>query len=92
MCAALGVPAALYVGADGATVREAYRQLLVSTLQPLAQLAGAELERKLELPAVRFNFRRLAAADIAARARSYHVLTVAGMDGPRAELLSGLAE
>ena len=64
------VPAALYLGADGATVRGAYRQLLVSTIQPLAQIIGGELERKLDTP-VRFNFRRLATADAVARARAY---------------------
>ena len=98
VCAALGIPAALFVGADGATVREAYRQLLVSTLQPLGVLIGDELERKLELPAVRFNFRRLAAADIAARARAYGTLiqadVAAGLevDRDRAALLAGLNE
>ena len=61
VCSALRIPAALFVGADGSTVREAYRQLLVSTLQPLAALLGSGPEGKLEVPAVRFNFRRLAA-------------------------------
>ncbi len=89
---AMGIPQALYAGADGATVREAYRLLLVGTLQPLAVLAAAELERKLELPAVRFNFRRLAAGDISARARAYGSLVTTGMDADRAELLAGLAE
>ena len=77
VCAAMGIPAALYVGADGATVREAYRQLLVSTLQPLAVLIAEELQRKLELPRIRFNFRRLAAADITARARAFGSLAQA---------------
>ena len=89
---AMGIPQALYAGADGATVREAYRLLLVGTLQPLAFLIGEELERKLELPKVGFNFRRLAAADIAARARAYGSLVSVGMDADRAELLTGLAE
>ena len=95
---AMGIPAALYVGADGATVREAYRQLLVSTLQPLAVLIAEELERKLELPNVRFNFRRLAAADIAARARAFSSLAQAykvadlDLDIPRLEALAGLDE
>ena len=91
VCAAMGVPAALYLGADGATVREAYRQLLVSTLQPLAQIVGEEIERKLETP-VRFNFRRLAAADVAARARAYGTLVGSGMDESKAAVLAGLSE
>ena len=95
--AALGIPAALFVGADGATVREAYRQLLVATIQPLAQLISAELERKLETR-VKFNFRRLAAADVAARARAYGTLIQADVaagievDRERAALLAGLNE
>lgn len=98
VCAALGIPAALFVGADGATVREAYRQLLTATIQPLAQLIGEELERKLELPAVRFNFRRLSAADIAARARAFSSLVQAyqgaeeAPDFDRLALLAGLDE
>ena len=99
VCAALGIPAALYVGADGATVREAYRQLLVSTLQPLAELVAEELTRKLELPGVRFNFRKLAAADVAARARAFGSLVQAyssagaeDVDLERLETLAGLNE
>ena len=98
VCAALGIPAALYVGADGATVREAYRQLLVSTLQPLAVLIADEINRKLEVP-VRFNFRRLAAADVAARARAFGSLAqayssagVESLDLDRLEMLAGLDE
>ena len=53
----------------GATIRESYRQLLTSTLQPLAVLFADEIERKLETLGVKFNFSRLAAADVAARAR-----------------------
>ena len=71
---AMGIPAPLYVGADGATIRESYRQLLTSTLQPMAVLIADELERKLETLGVKFNFRRLAAADVAARARAYATL------------------
>ena len=92
VCAALGIPAALFVGADGGTVREAYRQLLVSTLQPMGQLIASELERKLEITRVGLNFRRIQAADIMARARAYGGLVQAGMEPERAELLSGLAE
>lgn len=95
--AALGIPSALFVGADGATFREAYRLLLVSTLQPMGVLISEELERKLE-SSVRFNFRRLAAADIAARARALGSLAQAyatagvDIDLPRLETLAGLAE
>lgn len=96
--AALGIPAPLFVAADGATVREAYRQLLVSTIQPLAELVAEELARKLEIPSVRFNFRRLAAADVAARTRAFGSLaqaySAAGVevDLARLETLAGLNE
>ena len=91
VCAAREVPAALYLGADAATVRGAYRQLLVSTIQPLAQIFGEEPKRKLETP-VRCNFRWLAAADVAAGARAYGILVRAGIESERAEGLSGLSD
>ena len=97
VCAALGIPAALFLGADGATVREAYRQLLVSTIQPFSQLVTDELELKLESP-IRLDFRRLAAADIAARARAYGSLiqadVAAGLtpDPEQAARLAGLRD
>ncbi len=95
----MGIPPAMYIGSDGGTMRESYRQLLTATLQPLSVLVSEELERKLEIPAVRFNFRRLAAADIAARARAFGSLvqgyTQAGGEAPdlaRLETLAGLNE
>ena len=95
---AMGIPAPLYVGADGATIRESYRQLLTATLQPLAVIVAEELQRKLEIGTVRFNFRRLAAADIAARARAFGSLAAAykaaelEFDVKRLETLAGLDE
>ena len=86
--AALGIPKGLFEGRD---LRESYRQLLTATVQPLAQIIGAELSEKLERP-VTFNFRRLAAADVAARARAYNSLIQAKMDPAEALPLAGLAE
>ena len=86
---ALGIPPQLYMG-DGGALREAYRQFLTSEVVPMGKLFAHELEGKLERP-IRFNFRELAAADIAARARAYGTLTGAAMDPARAELLSGLS-
>ena len=97
VCSAVGVPSPLYLGADGTTMREAYRQLLVSTIQPLAAIISQELEDKLGID-IRWNFRRLQAADIAARARAYGTLigadVAAGItpDVARAELISGLRD
>ena len=89
VCASLGVPGSLYSGADGATVREGYRQLLVSTLLPLAAIVEGEFREKTGYP-VSLNFRRLAAADIAAKARAYGILTSAGVDKEEAADVSGL--
>ncbi len=86
----LGVPPALYAG-DGGALREAYRQLLTGGILPLANLLAAELSEKFEFD-VRFTFRRLAAADIAARARAYGTLIQANMSPERAGVVSGIEE
>ena len=85
---AMGIQPALYSG-EGAALREAYRVFLRSTMQPIARKFEEELSQKLELP-VTLNFRRLAAADVAAPARAYNSLVQAGMDPDRAEMLSGI--
>ena len=89
--AALGIPSVLFDGENGGGMREAYRQLLAATINPLANLIGAELSEKLERP-VAFSFNRLAAADVAARARAYGSLVTAQMAPDRAERLAGLEE
>ena len=89
VCAALGVPASLYAGTDGGSVREGYRQLLVSLIEPLAGIIAAEVKDKLGFP-VTFNFRKLAAADIAARARAFGGMVAAGVDREDAAIASGL--
>ena len=62
----VGNPWALFSGTDGGSSREAYRQLLTATLEPWAEIIKAEFREKIGYP-VTFNFRKLAAADIAAR-------------------------
>ena len=89
VCSALGIPGALYNGTDGGSSREAYRQLLVATLEPWASIIKAELREKIGY-SVDFNFRKLAAADIAARARSYGTLIASGVDKAEAAAVSGL--
>ena len=94
--AALGINSLMYAGGDAGTLREGYRQLLTSTLQPLALIMASELEKKLEFDQVKFNFSRLAAADIASRARAYGtLLSVPENDAMTHELalrLAGLDE
>ena len=88
---AMGIPPGLLAGGDGASARENFRQLLVSTVQPLADIVAAELTLKTGRE-IRLSFGKLAAVDIAARARAYGVLTKNGMDADRAEQLAGLSE
>ena len=89
VCSALGIPGALYNGTDGGSSREAYRQLLTATLEPWAEIIKAEFREKIGYP-VEFNFKKLAAADIAARARAYGTLVAAGVDKEDAADVSGL--
>lgn len=73
--AACGVPWALMPGsnANGPALREAQRELLTGTVEPIGQLVAAELGRVLE-GRVELHHHRLAAADVAARARAVHLL------------------
>lgn len=78
--AACGVPAPLAAGsaAAGPSQREAWRQLLAGTVEPLARLIEAEVSRVLESP-VSLRFDKLAGVDAAGRARAVHVLAQAGV-------------
>ena len=89
-CTASGVPAALAPGANaaGPAAREAQRQLLTGTIQPLGALIGAELSRVLEVP-VMLHHDRLAASDIAGRARALKALTEAAIPLDEAKRLAG---
>ena len=88
---AMGVSPALYSG-EGGALREAYRQFLTSEVDPIATKFAEEFSAKLEIP-VKFSFRKLAAADIAARARAFGTLFGSGAYSRlEAELKSGLDE
>ena len=87
--AAMGIPAPLFHGTDGVSAREAYRLLLVTTLQPIAELITDELSRKLDTT-VEITFRRLHAADIQSRARAFGSMIAAGVDEQTAMDVSGL--
>ena len=75
--------------ADGAALREGYRQLLTTRLQPLADIMAAELSTKMELP-IKVSFPKLAAIDIVARSRAIGSLVTGGIDPQVAKLLAGL--
>lgn len=92
VAAACGVPA-LLIGLDGGAgsdAREAWRQFVFSTLQPVARLLESELER-IGLPA-KVSFERLAASDLSARSRAFQALTGGGMDAQRAAQIAGFDE
>lgn len=88
---ALGIPPGLYVPREGAVSREAYRQLLSACIEPYAALCSEELSRVLERP-VRLGFHRLAAADVAARARAFGSLVQAGVTPESAAVIAGIEE
>ena len=87
-----GLPAPMVPGsaAAGPAHREAFRQFLALTVQPLGNILASEVSRVLERP-VRLKHHQLAAVDVAARARGVHVLVQAGADLDRALALVGWA-
>ena len=88
---AMRVPAVLLLGGDGASYREGYRQFLTMGVNPMAEVVAEELSAKLGAD-VRFSFRRLAAADIASRARAMGVMVSAGLPIDVAQALADLTE
>ena len=75
-------------GAAGPAIREGQRELLTGTVQPLGDLIVEETARVLETP-VAISHNKIAAADVAARARSVHILTQSGVSREKAIELSG---
>ena len=67
--AALGVPPSLYTS-QGAALRESYRHLFGSTIEPLAQLIAAELSEKLE-EEVTIRFPERIRSDVSALSRGF---------------------
>ncbi|MYC28153.1 MAG: phage portal protein [Nitrospira sp. SB0662_bin_26] len=89
--AACGVPTGLFE-AQGSSqgAREAWRQFIYGSVQPLANLMSEELSKKLETD-ISLNFANMFAADIAARSTSFKKMVEAGMDANKAAGISGLA-
>ena len=89
--ATAGVPPILLSpNAQGTSGREAFRQFIASSVEPLAALIVAELRVKLDEPELSFNLSELARADVASRARAASQLAGIGMDLERAIKLAGL--
>lgn len=87
--AAAGIPPDLFVSADQTAKREALRQFLHATLQPLADVIITEARAKLAA-SLTFKFDGLYAADVQGRARAFQSLVAGGMEIERAAMLSGL--
>ena len=87
---ACGVPAELVDGnAEGTGRREAWRQFLHGTIQPVADIVAEELTLKLELP-VTIGFDRLFASDVQGRARAFASLTAGGLSVADAARATGI--
>ena len=71
--------------------REALRQFLHATLQPLAKVIQREAQAKL-LATVTLDFTALGAANVQGKSRAYAALVGAGMDPGNAVKLTGLSD
>ena len=91
--AACGIPATLFDRqADGTAMRESYRRLIFTTVQPWAALVQGELQDKLDSPELRISFAGLHGADLATRGRALKQLTESGESLADAMAITGLAE
>ena len=86
---ALGLNEALFMGADSAALREAWRLALFSLIAPLGHLVEAELQAKID-PGISLSWVELRASDLAGRARAWQSLVKGGMPLPEATQIAGL--
>ena len=89
--AACGIPPALSHRGEGAGLREAYRQFLFGTVEPIGRQIAAEATAKLDV-AVALDFAGLQAADVQGRSRAYASLVNAGMPSKAAARIAGVAD
>ena len=75
--ASFGIPASLYSGSEGSSIREGWRQWGVS-VHAWGRMVSDELSTKLDRP-VSLSFRKLASIDLAARARAMGIMVSAGV-------------
>ena len=87
--AAAGIPADMFIVGNQTAKREALRQFLHSTLQPMADVLAKECTRKLAVT-IKFGFDKLFASDLQGRARAFQSLVAGGMEIERAASLSGM--
>ena len=91
VCAAVGVPVAMFTDSDGTGQRESFRRFLHLCVAPLGRIVEAELSAKLDGD-VTLSFDRLFAGDLSGRARAFQSLVGGGMDPAKAAALAGLME
>ena len=92
LLAACGISPAMLLRSDGTLLREAYKIFTLSTMMPVAKIVTPELERKLEVEGLNFDFTSLRSADIQARARAYAGMVGAGLAPDVAGEISGILE
>ena len=87
--AACGIPPGVYVTGAAASIREAWRLCLFSTIGPLGRIILTELRAKLDTD-LDVGWDELRASDVQGRARAFQSLTNGGMDIMAAIRASGL--
>ena len=92
LLAACGISPSVLLRSDGTLLREAYKIFTLSTMMPVAKIITPELERKLEVEGLTFDFTSLRSADIQARARAYAGMVGAGLAPDVAGEISGILE
>ena len=86
---ALGLNEALFMGADSAALREAWRLALFSLIAPLGNLVESELQAKID-PGISLTWTELRASDLAGRARSFQAMVKGGKTVDEASQIAGL--
>ena len=86
---ALGLNEALFMGADSAALREAWRLALFSLIAPLGNLVESELQAKID-PGISLSWTELRASDLAGRARSFQAMVKGGKSVEEASIIAGL--
>ena len=87
--AACGIPQSLVMPSGDTGAREAYRQLMFSTVQPMSDLVVEELRTKLD-DGISLDHSASMAADLSGRARAFQSLVNGGMSLDKAASLAGL--
>ena len=91
LIAAAGIPPALLVaGANAQAMREAYRQFILVTVNPILSMMATELSEKFETE-VNISSAPLHATNISERARAYKLLVDAGHDRTEAARIAGIS-